>query len=251
MKLSHYPGCRRDCAPAAGCILSRRRCAGPPRRTPRWAMRQTLPPRRLRRFSDALGPLSPYATLATYTPASRRLLAETERTAESALHGVRAVFWLLTLMVFSFEYGYLKPSLGSLAVVAGAAAYGAVIWLLILRALRRPVPPPWLRYVLIVLDGWAAVRSALLFHAPFRDRLVSFFGVPSVSAVDLQVITPALLVFLALSGALRIEVRAAVLTTIVALAAYAFFAVSLAVSWQQALPVFAIIWFAGAVGANG
>ena len=214
-------------------------------------MRQTRPPKRLRRLSDALGPLSPYATLATYTPASRLLLAETERRAEIALHGVRAVFWLLLLAVFSFEYGLLMGGVAQLALVAGVAVYVAVIWYVILRALRRPQPPAWLRYGLIVLDGWAAVRGALMFHVPFHDRFVSLFGISSVSNTDLQVITTAMLVFLALSGALRIEVRAAVLSTVVSLCAYVFFAIALDLSWAQALPVAAIIWFAGAVGANG
>jgi adenylate cyclase len=75
--------------------------------------------------------------------------------------------------------------------------------------------------------------------------------VPVISATDLEVITPALLVFLAFSGALRIDVRAAVLSTVVALAGYAFFAVSLALPPLQALSVAAIIAFAGIVGANG
>jgi class 3 adenylate cyclase len=214
-------------------------------------MRQILPPKRLRRVSDALGPLSPFVTLATYTPASRHLLAATERQAEIALHGVRALFWLLMLAVFSFEYGLLTARAASLAAVAGAAVYLVGVWYLILRALRRPHPPPWLRYVLIVLDGWAAVRSALLLQTPFHERFVSLFGISTVSNTDLQVITAALLVFLALSGALRIEVHAAVLSTVVALCAYAFFAFTMDLTWQQAVPVAAIIWFAGAVGANG
>lgn len=203
----------------------------------------------LRRFFAALGPLSPFATLATYTPASRLLLAEAERSAEIALHGVRAVFWLLMALIFSSELGLLTPAFAPLLVLG--VAYGGVVWLLIWRLLRRPTPPPWLRYALIVVDGWAAVRSALLFHAPVRDRFVSLFGLPPISPTDLQVVTPPLLVFLALSGALRIEVRAAVFSTFVALAAYAFFAVSLALPLQQAVPVAAVIWFSGVVGANG
>ncbi len=204
---------------------------------------------RLRRLLAGLGPLSPFATLATYTPASRLLLAETERSAEIALHGVRAVFWLLTAFIFFSELGFLTPAFAPLLVVS--LAYGGFVWLIIWWLLRRPTPPPWLRYALIVVDGWAAVRSALLFHTPLRDRFVSLFGIPVIGPTDLQVVTPALLVFLALSGALRIDVRAAVLSTLVALAGYAFFAVSLALPLQQALPVAAVIWFSGVVGANG
>lgn len=204
---------------------------------------------RLRRVFARLGPLSPFATLVTYTPASRLLLAEAERSAEIALHGVRAVFWLLTAFVVAPELGFLTSSLAPLFVLGLALAAG--LWLLIWRMLRRPSPPSWLRYVLIVFDGWLAVRSALLFQAPFRDRFVALFGIPALSPTDLGVVTPALLVFLALSGALRIDVGAAVLSTLVALAAYAFFAVSLALPLQQALPVAAVIWFSGVVGANG
>lgn len=212
-------------------------------------MDQTPPRGRLRRLLDALGPLSPVATLATYTPASRLLLAEAERSAELALHGVRAVFWLLTALVFFYEFHFPPPGYAPLAILG--VAYGAGVWLFIWRLLRRPIPPLWLRYVLIILDGWVAVRSSLLFHAPFRDRFVSLFGIPVSSTVDVQMFTPALLVFLALSGALRIEVGAAVLSTVVALASYAFFAVSLELPLRQVLPMAAIIWFAGAVGANG
>ena len=204
---------------------------------------------RLRRFFAGLGPLSPFATLATNTPASRLLLAEAERSAEIALHGVRAVFWLLLAFIFSSELGFLRAAFVPLFLLS--LLYGGGIWWLIWRLLRRPSPPPWLRYALIVADGWAAVRSAMLFHAPVRDRFVSLFGLPAISPTDLQVITPALLVFLALSGALRIDVRAAVLSTVVALAAYAFFAVSLALPLQQALPAAAVIGFSGVVGANG
>jgi class 3 adenylate cyclase len=204
---------------------------------------------RLRRFFAALGPYSPLATLRTYTPASRLLLAEAERAAELALHGVRAVFWLLMTVLVSPEIGLVTPTFAPLILLG--ILMGAGLWGLIWQVLRRPVPPIWLRYGLIVLDGWLAVRSALLFDAPFRERFVSVFGMPQISVPDLVVLTPTLLVFLALSGALRIDVRAAVLSTVVALAAYAFFAVSVALPARQALPVAAVIGFAGIVGANG
>jgi adenylate cyclase len=207
------------------------------------------PSKRLRRLFAALGPFSPLATLATYTPASRLLLAETERSAEIALHGVRAVFWLLMAVVVSPELGFWAPALTPLFILG--LAYGAGVWFVIWRLLRRPSPPPWLRYVLIIADGWVAVRSALLFQAPFRDRFVDWFGIPAISTTELAVVTPALLVFLALSGALRIDVAAAVLSTLVALVAYLFFAFSLALPLQQTLPAAAVIGFAGVVGANG
>ena len=212
-------------------------------------MRPIQPPKRLRRLSAALGAASPFATLATYTPASRVLLAEAERSAELALHGVRAVFWLLVAFLVGPEVGLLNPTFAPLFVVGLAG--GVVVWALVWRVLRRPSPPRWFRYALIVVDGWLAVRSALLFHAPFRERFASLFGMPTISAAELEVLTPALLVFLALSGALRIDVGAAALATVVALVAYAFFAVSLALPLQQVLPVAAVIWFSGAVGANG
>jgi len=212
-------------------------------------MRPIQPPKRLRRLSAALGAASPFATLATYTPASRVLLAEAERSAELALHGVRAVFWLLVAFLVGPEVGLLNPTFAPLFVVGLAG--GVVVWALVWRVLRRPSPPRWFRYALIVVDGWLAVRSALLFHAPFRERFASLFGMPTISATELEVLTPALLVFLALSGALRIDVGAAALATVVALVAYAFFAVSLALPLQQVLPVAAVIWFSGAVGANG
>ena len=204
---------------------------------------------RLQRLFSPLGPLSPFATLATYTPASRLLLAETERMAELALHLVRAVFWLLVAAVSFQVLGLLSTAYAPLAALV--VVYGVVIWYLIFRLLRRRSPPAWLRYGLIVIDGWSAVRTAVLFQGPFRERFVTLIGPPGTSFVDIQVVTPALLVFLALSGALRIDVRAAVLSTLVALVAYAFFALSLGLPARQVLPVGAIIWFAGAVGANG
>jgi class 3 adenylate cyclase len=204
---------------------------------------------RLRRLFAALGPYSPLATLRTYTPASRILLAEAERAAEIALHGVRAVFWLLMALLVSPEIGFTAPKFAPLMILG--VLIGVAVWAVIWQMLRQPVPPGWLRYGLIVLDGWLAVRSALLFNAPFRDRFVSMFGMPQISLPDLEVLTPALLVFLALSGALRIDVWAAMLSTVVALAGYAFFAASIATPIRQALPVAAIIGFAGVVGANG
>jgi hypothetical protein len=155
-------------------------------------MQRNLPRRRLRHLLDGLGPLSPFATLATYTPASRLLLAEAERSAEIALHGVRAVFWILLAAVFSFELGFLTPGLAPFVVLA--VAYGAGVWWLIWRLLRRPIPPPCRRYGLIVLDGWGAVRSALVFHAPFRDRFVSLFGISlnsSATTLERAAVSPA------------------------------------------------------------
>ena len=90
---------------------------------------------RLRRLFSPLGPLSPFATLATYTPASRLLLAETERSAELALHLVRAVFWLLVAVISLQVFGLLSAASAPLAALV--VLYGFVIWYLIFRLLRR------------------------------------------------------------------------------------------------------------------
>ena len=192
-----------------------------------------------------LGPFSPLVTLTTFSPGARALLADAERAGEIALHVVRAVLWTgLSLGVIAWS-GSGAAALLSLVVLTA-------IWLAAWRGLRAAASRRWLRYALIAFDGLVVVRSVIFVRGPFApDHVIAgdLFGI-RVAAGDVQAYVPPLLVFLAFSGALRLDPRLAMFSLAVALAGYAYYAVSFAIPGAQSAFVGGVIFLAGAVGAN-
>ncbi len=181
---------------------------------------------RLERLLAPLGPASPFVTLATFTPGARTLLAEAERTAELALHIVRGLLLLLltAVLIIGFSSPVLAPSV--IILVVG--------WWAVLRALIRPSPPPWLRYALIVFDGIIMIRGVLFMRGPvISDVFKQLGGAASFNEADMIATVPPLLVFLALSGALRLDPRPAAVATLVAIAGYVFLALAFQVRFRR------------------
>lgn len=196
------------------------------------------------RVLSRLGPFSPLVTLTTFSPGARALLADAERAGELALHGVRAVLWaVLSLGVVAWS--------GSAAAAFVSILVLTVVWIAALVGLRRTPPLRWLRYALIGFDAWIIVRSVFVAHGPLTHEAVTVdLLAAQLSIGDIQAGVPPLLVFLALSGALRLDPRLASFSLAVSLAGYAYYAASFAIPQTQALFVGGVILLAGMVGVN-
>ena len=183
---------------------------------------------------------SPRTTLQTFGPGPRALVAEAERRGELAIHVVRAGLWLVLVAGTTIGARFGVPIAIGLAAIAG-------LWYLGWRVLSAGRPRRWLSYALIVLDAFVIVRPALL-NGSIGEALTPLGF--AMSFADLTAIVAPLLVFLALSGALRIDPRTAIFATFVSLGAYAFFALRLHVPMTQAVLTAVVVAFSGAVGAN-
>lgn len=131
-------------------------------------------------------------------PGARQLLAQAEAAAERGLHIARALLWVVLSVVYLGPIGVKPPA--SLVLLAALALVAVWIWLW--RLISRPPLPAWTKYVLIVADAWVIVRGAVT-----RPLLPQWFG--QTFDADLLAVTPLLLVYLALSGALRLDPVAA------------------------------------------
>lgn len=194
---------------------------------------------------EGLGPLSPLLTLATFAPGAQLLLAAAERDAERGLHLARGLF-LVGLGLAGVW------ALGPAVLLANApvwALFGVplaalALWFLVWRELGRAAPSPWLRYALVVVDALMALRVLALARSPL-PRVPSLLPESDVAAV-----AGPLLLYVAVSGAFRLDPRLAAFSTFCALGGYAVVAASLALPTRQALLVGAAIWTAGFVGAQ-
>jgi hypothetical protein len=154
-----------------------------------WA-RTPFAPRLSERARSRLARLGAPAVTA---PDARQLLAQAEAAAERGLHVARGLLWVALSVVYLGPIGVKIPAL--LVVLAILAL--AAIWVWLWRLISRPPLPPWTKYVLIVADAWVIVRGVVT-----RPIVPQWFG-PTFDA-DLLAVTPPLLVYLALSGALRL-----------------------------------------------
>jgi adenylate cyclase len=210
---------------------------------------------RLRRLVERIGPFSPFVTGGTFTPAARRLLAQAEGGAERVLHCLRLlVFAVATgLGLFAFGIVELVPAWWPffVAVIAGFVALWAIVW----RRLERDGGGIVLRAGLIVFDAFAIDRGVLLFQNP--GGLYSWLAPDLHRAMlrlfqpaDVEAITPPMLVLLALTGALRLDPRLALVSTGAALAVYVHLRVVFPLSAAQTWITGLVILGAGLLGAN-
>lgn len=198
------------------------------------------------RILSRFGAFSPRVTLTTFAPGARELLAAAERSGEIALHAVRGGLWTVILVGT-----YLWFELPSPAMVLGVVILAGV-WTLALGGLRgaRLFTPT--RYLLILLDGWLIIRGVFIVTGPsaevFRGLAEGFGLSPSVG--DIRAYVPPMLVFLALSGALRLDPRPAFLAMAVAVSGYAYYALAFEIPFGQASLVGGLVLFSGIVGTN-
>src|SRR5262245_676804 len=194
---------------------------------------------------EALGAFSPLATQRTYTPGARALLESAARDAERGLHVARGLLLATVLTVF-FLFQRDEPVMIRWWAIA-AIPVSVILWRLVWRVLRRPSPPRWLPYLLVLVDTWLALRGPLFSQSPLYyalgfDRYLTRTDQASLSGTFLTLV--------AVSGAFRLEPRVALFSSLVAVACYAYIAVALAVPRNLATMVGGLIAFAGLLGTQ-
>lgn len=198
----------------------------------------------LRDRLSGLGALSPFATLESFSPGARRLLEGVERDAERVLHVVRLVFVLAMTAVYFFGFGL--HAVVPLPLMAFGLTVLMVAWLVVWRYLSRNVPGFHMRAGLAMVDTIIVGRTFVMAQIPFPGSAAGAF----IGAGDLQAITPPMLVFLALSGAFRLDPRLAGMTTLLAFALYLYLVMTFPPPLPQAIANGVIIWISGVLGAN-
>lgn len=194
---------------------------------------------------ERLGAFSPVATLRTYGPGPRALLAEAENAAERGLHVARGVFLVLMLSVAFVQIG--RASTGLLSLLVVLALIAATLWWIVWRVLRRIQPPRWLRFVLVLFDAYVALRAPLW----AQTSLYSTLGAERFLLRDeIAAFTAPMLAMVAVSGAFRLDPRLAAFSTVVAILGWSYTAVVLGASRNLGLGVGAVIGFTGALGAQ-
>lgn len=197
------------------------------------------------RRPEPLGILTPEAMRATSTPGGRALLMQAEDAAERGLHIVRALLWAILSIMFFVVYGMA----GTLPApfVALVFPFTVVVWELLRRLIWSPVRRAWLRYALILLDGWVIMRPAVIFST-LGPVVVRALGDIGITRSELVAVLPPLLVYLALSGALRLDPRAAAVSTCIALLGFAFTARACEIPLREAVAGGFVVGFSGIVG---
>jgi class 3 adenylate cyclase len=176
--------------------------------------------------------------------ATRSLLTWAARNGEFAIHIMRGLLWILLFMGVTSWLGI--P--GVVAVVAGVALGG--LWLLAQLGLESGVAFRPTRYLLILADGLVVLGAIASREAGTGiGALAALFGA-TPSAPDVRPFIPALLVFLALSGAVRADLGAAFVAVVIAASAYAYYTFAFAVPLDEAIFVGAVVLLAGIIGLN-
>lgn len=196
---------------------------------------------RLARFR----PFAPVAIEGPSSTGARTLLAAAARSAEQAIHGVRGFVWIFVLVGISSWTGI--PAVVTAAI--GLALGG--LWLLILRLLEGGRSFAWMRYALVLVDGVFILRASAT-HDPATSEVALLAGLvgSTPGPADVGAFIVPVLVFLAVSGAFRLDLKLGFFATLVATSAYIFHAVSTRVAPDEMLFVGAVILLAGVVGMN-
>ncbi|MBI4213591.1 MAG: hypothetical protein HY534_04710 [Chloroflexi bacterium] len=201
---------------------------------------------RLRERFRPLGALSPFATLDTFSPGARRLLARMERDAERLLHIVRLILALAMTAVYFFGFGL--ASVVPAALIGGGVTGAVLVWTLVWRHLGQHTASFRLRVALALIDTMIVARAFVMAQIPLPGS--GSAGTGLLSPVDIQAMTPSMLVFLALSGAFRLDPRLAALTTILSFLLYTYLVTAFPTAPAPAIANAVVIWVAGALGAN-
>jgi class 3 adenylate cyclase len=182
------------------------------------------------------------------SPGARALLADAERTGEETLHVIRGLFWVV-LSVGWIVVLHATPLTFSAVLLVALAA-----WVVIRLALSATVLPWWLPYALVLFDGYGAGRIALAVAgpiAPLYGGLIARVTGVHIGVEDVKAVVPPILTYLALSGALRINVRVALFAALVAVGTYVLVAIALETPFRLATLVGLTIAFSGALGVAG
>ncbi len=199
----------------------------------------------LGRALDRLGPLSPLATLRTYTPGAQALLTGIEVAAEQGLHVARAI--LTVGLVAVFWVTGLIDAIPAAYQVAGLVLFCG-IWGGLFLALRRAQRIPILAKVgLGLVDTFLASRGAFAATSPLFDETGAGL---LVTRTDIALITVGLLTIAVLSGAFRLEPVAVLVSAAVAIGLVLAVAPALAMTPFQLAGSIAMLVFTAIVGGN-
>lgn len=211
---------------------------------------------RLRRAIERIGPYSPFVTGGTFSPAARRLLADGEAGTERVLHLLRLVMFVVATLVAFLVFDLTVVLRDWWPLMLTVTLGFIVLWTAVWRRLARGgASAMGLRVGLVFFDGFVIDRGVLLFQNPggLYSRLVPDLYANLLRLFtprDVDAITPPMLVLLALTGAMRLDPRLALLTTAVALAVYAHLRIVMPATPAQTWLTALIIGFAGLLGAN-
>lgn len=192
-------------------------------------------------------PAAPDAVAPAPVPTStgaRTLLVAAARSGELAIHAVRGLLWILLFLAVA---SWLE--LPAIVAVVGGLILGGT-WLAAQMALenRRTFRPS--RYLLILLDGLVILGAVASREASSGIGAIAGALGSAPSAPDIRPFIPVLLVFLALSGAARADVGAALVATVIAASAYAYYTFAFAIPVEEAIFVGAVVLLAGVVAMN-
>jgi class 3 adenylate cyclase len=197
-----------------------------------------------------LAALSPWARLDTSAPGARVLLARAEADAERVLHVIRLAYVtaLTVVLLFVFRLADVLP----LAIVTVPMAVAAALWIAVRRHLARGCPSFRFRCGLILFDGVVLARTILVLQkGSITNRLYPQVAEGGfLTPAHLQVILPPMLVFLAVTGAFRLEPRLAAFSTAVALAVYGYLVAAFPQGTAPTVANGVVILLAGTLGVN-
>lgn len=176
--------------------------------------------------------------------ATRTLLTWAARNGELAIHVVRGLLWIL---LFIGVTSWLNIP-GVVAVVAGIVLGG--LWLLAQLGLESANTFRATRYLLIILDGLVVLGAIASRDAGSGIGAVAALFGATAAAPDVRPFIPALLVFLALSGAVRADLGTAFVAMVVAVTAYGYYTFAFTVSVTEATFIGAVVLLGGVVGLN-
>jgi class 3 adenylate cyclase len=193
-----------------------------------------------------LGPFSPITTLTAFSPGARMLLRQAERSGELALHVVRGV-WISIVFLTAQQWSPVAQA----AALPGTAVIGSV-WTLGLLGLLWSRTFTFARYALTVVDGWVVIGMVLVLYGPIhavRELIGPLGFVPS--SEQLAGYVPPMLVYLALSGALRLDPRLALFSGAIAVVGAVFYVGSLGVDRGAGGLLIPLVALSAIVAANG
>ena len=161
---------------------------------------------RLERLFSPLGLLSPFATFETFSPGAQRLLGGMEQETERLLHIVRLVF--VVAMTSVYVFGLRLIDVVPTPLILAGATLALTLWVVVWRYLNSGPPPFRVRMALCMLDAAMVGRGFVMAQVTLEVGNGGAAGL--ISVADLQAITPPMLVYLAITGAFRLDPRLAI-----------------------------------------
>lgn len=193
-----------------------------------------------------LGAFSRSATLSTFSPGARQLLREAERSGELTLHLVRLAWWSVAIVTSFVRFGV------EVITIAPAIGAAALVWTLGLLGLRARRTFTFARYALVAFDAWVVLGSIIVIYGPLAAVANMFAArvgrLPAPE--DLAAYVPPMLVYLALTGALRLDPRTAAVSGGLAVLGAALYTTSMGLDPGSALLLIGIVVLSAIVATN-